>query len=41
MSKFQWEIINESIKKVNEDITYADENMAWVLDGATGLTDKN
>lgn len=40
MSKFQWEIINESIKKVNEDITYADENMAWVLDGATGLTDK-
>lgn len=40
MSKFKWEIINESIKKVNEDIAYADENMAWVLDGATGLTDK-
>ena len=40
MSKFQWEIINKSIKKVNEDIAYADENMAWVLDGATGLTDK-
>lgn len=41
MSKFEWEIINKSIKKVNEDITYADEDMAWVLDGATGLIEKN
>lgn len=40
MNKFKWEIVNKSGKKVNEDIAYADENMAWVLDGATGLSDK-
>ena len=41
MDKFKYEIISKSIKSVNEDIIYADENMAWVLDGATGLIDKN
>lgn len=40
MDKFKWQVVNEPGKEVNEDIAYADENMAWVLDAATGLTDK-
>lgn len=32
-----WQTFTFTIKKENEDICYADNNMAWVLDGASGL----
>lgn len=40
MSKLKWDMITMPGKEINEDIAYVSENMAWVLDSATGLTDK-